>query len=298
MAIQRHMAEAESLRKRKEAENEAHQQMEILYQEAQESNLLKEEFIATLSHELRTPMTAILGWAELLVKNECPPEDFPMAFSVIHRNAITQNKLINDLLDFSRIITGKLKIENQQVNLEEVVRAAVDSIGFSLRAKKIDFHLSVDPSAGPVAGDAHRLQEVVWNLLSNAVKFTPQGGQISTRIQRHGSKIKLIVQDTGEGIDAEFLPHMFERFRQADGSLTRQHGGLGLGLTIAQHLVELHGGQIEAASLGKNKGAQLIVTLPMTAVRLPVTSAPLSPLTSPIPENAFLQGGQNGSATQ
>lgn len=244
-------------------EMETRKKIESLYIEAQESNRLKEEFLHNLSHELRTPMNAITGWAELLTKGECSTSDYPNVFSAIYRNAIAQNKLINDLLDQSRITTGKLTIEKKPVEFDKVVQAALESIQLSAQTKSILLTLKIESSEVLISGDPERLHEVVCNLLSNAVKFTPNGGRVDLKIFREGSMITLQVQDNGAGIDPTFLPYVFDRFRQADGSLIRRHGGLGLGLSIVRHLVELHGGQVEAQSDGIGKGTTLIARFPL-----------------------------------
>ncbi|MCA1565965.1 MAG: PAS domain-containing protein, partial [Acidobacteria bacterium] len=199
---------------------------------AEESNSLKDEFLATLSHELRTPLTAILGWTSMLNAGRLDDETSARALSTIHRNARSQVQLIDDLLDVSRIITGKLRLEVSTIGLVQVIEAAVDAVRPAAEAKNIRLQVLLDPQVGPISGDADRLQQVVWNLLTNAVKFTPKGGRVQVRLERINSHVEITVSDTGKGIDAEFLPHVFDRFRQADQKSTRAHGGLGLGLSI------------------------------------------------------------------
>ena len=234
--------------------------------EAEAANRLKDEFLATLSHELRTPLTAILGWAKLLADGEVAPERTADAFAAIHRNARAQAQLIDDLLDVSRVITGQLRIEVTNVSLAAVVEAAAAVVRPAAAAKGVGLHVQFEADALTVNGDPARLQQVVWNLLSNAVKFTPAGGRVEARVRRAGSQLEVAVSDTGQGIEPEFLPHVFERFRQADMGTTRRHGGLGLGLAIVRHLVELHGGTVEASSEGPGRGSTFAVKLPLRAV--------------------------------
>jgi PAS domain S-box-containing protein len=234
-----------------------------LYKEAQEANRLKDEFLATLSHELRTPLNSILGWAQILRTRSLSAEKISKALETIERNARNQSQLIEDLLDVSRIITGKLRLNVEQVNLMAVIDAALDSVRPALESKGLQLVTALDPNLGPVAGDSDRLQQVVWNLLSNAIKFTPPGGRISVSLICQESEVELEVSDTGQGITPEFLPFVFERFRQADGSTTRAFGGLGLGLTIVQYLTELHGGSVSVFSAGKGQGATFTVRLPL-----------------------------------
>jgi PAS domain S-box-containing protein len=231
--------------------------------EAEAANRLKDEFLSTLSHELRTPLTAIIGWSNLLIQGEVDENKQAQALRTIARNAKSQGQLIDDLLEVSRIITGKLHLEFSPCHLQAVVDAALESIRPTAEAKGIRFEASFEPGVGPVSGDPDRLQQIVWNLLSNAVKFTPRGGVVQVGFEREGSHVEIVVTDTGEGIRPEFLPHVFERFRQADGSTTRVHGGLGLGLAIVRHLVELHGGHVRAESEGEGKGATFTVRLPL-----------------------------------
>ncbi|HVG28703.1 MAG TPA: response regulator [Pyrinomonadaceae bacterium] len=231
--------------------------------DAERANRTKDEFLATLSHELRTPLTAILGWARLLRTSRFEGEQLTRALETIERNARSQSQLIDDLLDVSRIITGKLRIDAQPIELVPIVEAAIDSIRPAAEAKSISFGVALDPAAGRVSGDADRMQQVVWNLFSNAVKFTPEGGRVEVSLERAGSHARISVADTGVGIDAKFLPFIFDRFRQADGSTTRKHGGLGLGLAIVRHLVELHGGEVSVRSDGAERGSTFQVVLPL-----------------------------------
>jgi PAS domain S-box-containing protein len=234
--------------------------------EAEAANRVKDEFLSTLSHELRTPLTAIMGWADLLLHNEVQPEKHLQAIETIFRNANSQCQLINDLLEVSRIITGKLRLEFVACELHSVIEAAAESIRPTAEAKGVRLQVLLEPHVGPVLGDSERLQQVVWNLLSNGVKFTRKGGLVQVTLQRINSHVEIVVNDTGVGIKSDFLPHVFDRFRQADGSTTRTYGGLGLGLAIVRHLVELHGGMAWAESAGENQGAKFTVRLPsMTA---------------------------------
>jgi signal transduction histidine kinase/CheY-like chemotaxis protein len=231
--------------------------------EAEAANTLKDEFLATLSHELRTPLNAVLGWARMLKTSSLDESTAKRAIDVIERNAKVQLQLIEDLLDVSRIITGKLRLDVRAVAPGTVVEAAVDALRPAAEAKAIRLQPVIDPRAGPVSGDPDRLQQIVWNLLSNAVKFTPRGGRVQIRVERANSHVEIVVTDTGKGIPPEVLPHVFDRFRQADSSSQRSHGGLGIGLALVKSLVELHGGSVEAASPGPDQGATFIVKLPL-----------------------------------
>ena len=233
---------------------------------AEEASRLKDEFLATVSHELRTPLTAVLGWAHLLRSGQMDDESVARALETIERNARAQNRMIDELLDVSRIITGKLRLDVRPVELPLVVETAVESVRPAAEARGVRLQAILDPRAGPVSGDPDRLQQVIWNLLSNAVKFTPKGGRVQVRLARINSHVEITVSDTGQGIEPEFLPYVFDRFRQADMTQTRAHGGLGLGLAIARHLLELHGGTISAASAGAGRGATFTVTLPLMVV--------------------------------
>lgn len=255
------------------AEQEAGQERERLLREAreardeaQQANRAKDEFLAMLSHELRTPLNAILGWAVALRTMEWDEETRASGLETIERNAVAQTKLIEDILDVSGIINGKLRLEIQQIDFIPTIEAAVAAVRPAAEAKEIELLLTLDPSAGPLFGDPNRLQQIVWNLLSNAIKFTPRGGQVQVGLERTNTDAVLRVIDTGEGIDPGFLPYVFDRFRQADSSNTRPHEGLGLGLSIVRHLVELHGGIVQAHSLGKGKGSTFTVFFPFKAV--------------------------------
>jgi signal transduction histidine kinase/CheY-like chemotaxis protein len=231
--------------------------------EAEAANTLKDEFLATLSHELRTPLNAVLGWSRMLKAGSLDQATAKRAVDVIERNANAQLQLIEDLLDVSRIVTGKLRLDVRAVALASVIEAAVDTLRPAAEAKSIRLQPVVDPRAGPVSGDPDRLQQIVWNLLSNAVKFTPRGGRVQIRLERVNSHVEIVVTDTGKGIAADMLPHVFDRFRQADGSSQRAHGGLGIGLALVKSLVELHGGSVQAASAGLDQGATFTVKLPL-----------------------------------
>ena len=231
-----------------------------------EASRLKDEFLATVSHELRTPLTAILGWAHLLRGGQLDKEGATKALEVVERSARAQSQLIDDLLDVSRIITGKLRLDVRQVDPGSFIEAAVESVRPAADAKDVRIQKVMDTGVVSVAGDPARLQQVVWNLLSNSIKFTPRGGRVQVRLERINSHIEIAVSDTGVGIEPEFLPHVFERFRQADQTTTRNHSGLGLGLAIVRHLVELHGGTVHAESPGQGQGATFTVKLPVVPV--------------------------------
>jgi PAS domain S-box-containing protein len=235
--------------------------------DAERASLMKDEFLSTLSHELRTPLSAILGWSQLLKMGDYTPGDLAEGLETIERNARAQTRLIDDLLDMNRIISGKIRLDVQPTELAQVVDSAVESVRPSADAKGIRLRKVLDPLAGPVSGDPTRLQQVVWNLLTNAIKFTPKGGRVDVLVERVNSHIEVTVSDSGEGIAPEFLPHVFERFRQADSSISRRHGGLGLGLSIVRQLVELHGGTVRAKSAGEGQGSTFMVSLPLAPVR-------------------------------
>jgi signal transduction histidine kinase len=237
----------------------------LLYRNAQEANRLKEDFLATLSHELRTPLNALLGWTQMLKSAGLDDATRRRALDSVERNAQAQAVLINDLLDVSRVMSGKLRLDERPVDLQAVVLAAVDAVRPAVRAREIDLDVTMTPVAGEVVGDPDRLQQIVWNLLSNAVKFTPPRGRVQLSVEQVGGAVQLAVADSGAGIDPAFLPHVFERFRQADSSTTRSHGGLGLGLAIVRHLVDLHGGTVTVDSEGLGRGSRFVVTLPLGA---------------------------------
>jgi signal transduction histidine kinase/ActR/RegA family two-component response regulator len=231
--------------------------------EAEDACRLKDEFLATVSHELRTPLTAIIGWTHMLRSNGLDKSAEARALEIIERNAKSQAQLVEDILDVSRVITGKLRLNVAPVDAASIINAAIDSVQLAAETKGIQLGVTFDPSARHIAGDAVRLQQVVWNLLSNAIKFSPSGGRIEVRLERAGSVAQLSVSDTGDGISPDFLPFIFDRFRQADGTSTRRHGGLGLGLSIVRHLVELHGGTVHAESAGEGCGATFTIRLPL-----------------------------------
>jgi signal transduction histidine kinase/ActR/RegA family two-component response regulator len=248
--------------------------------DAEAANRSKDEFLATLSHELRTPLNTMLGWVHLLRYGKLDSATTARGIDVLERSTRTQAQLIDDLLDVSRIVTGKLRLETRPTELPAVIEAAIEAVRPAVEARGVELAVQLDPSAGPVMGDATRLQQIVWNLLSNAVKFTPRGGKIEVTLERAGSEARITVCDTGQGIPAAFLPYLFERFRQADTGSTRTYGGLGLGLAIVRHLVELHGGTVQAASDGPGKGATFTVLLPIMAVRLHPRSDGAAPWSS------------------
>jgi CheY-like chemotaxis protein len=235
-----------------------------------------------VSHELRTPLNAILGWTHVMTSNAADPELLRRGLDVVMRNTRIQAQLISDLLDMSRILSGKLRLTIERVDLAAVIRHAIETVQQSANDKHLQLRHEVSLPEVPIAGDPARLQQVVWNLLSNAIKFTPDGGSIVVRLQRVGRDVELTVADTGVGIGPEFLPHIFDRFQQADVSITRRFGGLGLGLSIVRHLVELHGGTIQAESPGEGKGATFTVTLPSgtPAQAAATTTADASPRVS------------------
>ncbi len=258
---------------RKDAEQAYSLSAELLIREqaarkqAEEASRMKDEFLATVSHELRTPLNAILGWSVILRRNPADTKTAAQAIESIERNARAQTQLIEDLLDVSRIITGRMRLDVQPVEMPVIIQTAVDAIRPAADAKEISLQVIVDSGVGPVSCDPGRLQQIVWNLLSNAVKFTPQGGRVEVRLEQINSYVEITVSDTGKGISQEFLPYVFDRFRQADSSYNRIHGGLGLGLAIVRQLVELHGGTVEAGSVGEGQGATFRVKLPVATGR-------------------------------
>jgi len=235
--------------------------------EAERSSQMKDEFLATLSHELRTPLSSILGWSQVLRNAARSEADLQKGLDIIERNARVQTQLIEDLLDMSRIISGKVRLDIQPLEPVSFIEAAIETVRPAAEAKGIRLEKVLDPSAIPISGDPNRLQQVAWNLLSNAIKFTPRNGKVQVMLERVNSHVEIHVTDTGIGIEPRFLDHVFERFRQADSSTTRRYGGLGLGLSIVKHLVELHGGSVRARSDGKDQGATFTVSLPLMAVQ-------------------------------
>ncbi len=254
---------------RKQAEQERERLLErerAAREEAEAANRIKDEFLAVLSHELRSPLNPILGWSQLLRSGILDATKTAHALETIERNAKLQTQLIEDLLDVSRILRGKLSLTRAPVDLAATIEAALETVRLATQAKSIQIHMRLDSTTGQVLGDSTRLQQVVWNLLANAVKFTPTGGQIEIRLEKRGSQAQIQVADTGKGIPPDFLPHVFEYFRQADATTTRKFGGLGLGLAIVRNLVELHGGTVWAESPGEERGATFTVRLPLMSV--------------------------------
>ena len=235
--------------------------------EAERASQMKDDFLATLSHELRTPLNAVLGWANVLRDDPTVSESVSEGLAIIERNARAQNQIIEDLLDMSRIVSGKVRLDVHRTDLAPILEAAIETVRPAAAAKGIRVQTVLDPAASPVSGDPNRLQQVFWNLLSNAIKFTPKEGRVQVILERVESHLEVSIIDSGKGIDRDFLPHVFDRFRQADSSTTRQFGGLGLGLAIVKQLVELHGGTVRVASEGKGTGATFIVVLPLTILR-------------------------------
>ncbi len=266
-AVQAESERAELLRRERQAR-----------EDAEEASRLKEEFLATVSHELRTPLNAVVGWSRLVRSGQLDSQGMAHALEVIERNASAQRQIIEDLLDVSRIITGKLRINTQRADLLLVIHAAIDAVRPAAEAKEIDLRTHFEAPDMIVKADVERLQQILWNLLANAVKFTPQRGTVDLYLRQCGSLAEISIEDSGPGIPAEFLPRIFERFSQADGSSTRKHGGLGLGLAIVRHLVELHGGTVSASNRDENGGAVLTVSLPAiepTAAELMTRSIPI-----------------------
>jgi PAS domain S-box-containing protein len=282
-------------RKRAEEDRaELLQRERIARSEAEKANRLKDEFLATLSHELRTPLNAVIGWARMLGSGRLDRENSKHALEVIERNAWAQKQIIEDILDVSRVITGKLQLNLGPVDLVAVIDAALDAMRPAMEAKEIQIETLIDASLRLVSGDADRLQQVVWNILSNAAKFTPSGGRVEISVSQSATHVHIRVKDTGPGIEPEFLPYVFERFRQADGSTTRTHGGLGLGLAIVRHLVELHGGTIAAESSEADSGAIFTIRLPLPSgeLRLEALTGADAALKETQSEQASLEGLQ------
>lgn len=238
-------------------------------------NRMKDEFLSTLSHELRTPLQSIMGWLQLLQEG-ADAEELAQGLEVISRSATALQQIIEDLLDMNRILSGKVRLEVQPQPLGEILQSAVETVSPAAQAKGITLRAVLDPLSGTVAADAQRLQQVFWNLLTNAIKFTPRAGKVEVLLRQVHSHCEVCITDTGIGISAEFLPYVFDRFQQADASTTRTHAGLGLGLAIVKHLVELHGGTVEARSPGVGQGATMVVKIPVAAVSVPAVAAPES----------------------
>lgn len=245
---------------------------QVLREEAEDVNRLKDEFLATVSHELRAPLNAIQGWVKLLRDGRLSPEETARALETIERGARAQTRIISDLLDVSRIITGKLRLNARPIQPAAAIEAAVESLRHAAEAKEIGVELVIDRQAGPVAGDSDRLRQIMWNLVSNAIKFTPERGHVQLKLERAGEYVEITVSDTGVGIAPDFLPFVFDRFRQGDGSSTRRQGGLGLGLAIVRHLTEMHGGGVRAQSSGPDQGATFVVRLPLARLATNETS--------------------------
>jgi signal transduction histidine kinase/ActR/RegA family two-component response regulator len=241
---------------------------------AEAANRAKDEFLAVVSHELRTPLNAVYGWARLLQAGQIRDEQAERALDAIVRNANAQVQLIDDLLDVSRVVSGKMRLDVRPVDLRTVIEGALDAVRPAAEAKAIRLQSVLDPRAAPITGDPGRLQQVIWNLLMNAVKFTPKDGRVQVHLQRVNSHVEIIVSDTGPGIAPDVLPFIFDRFRQADSSSTRAHSGLGLGLALVKHLVELHGGSVDAQSPGEGKGATFVVRLPLAIAEIPAGPRP------------------------
>ena len=264
-----------------------------LFDDAQKANRLKDEFLAVLSHELRTPLNAILGYARLMRGNMLPAAQIARGFEILERNARWLTQIVDDVLDVSRIVSGKIRLDVQAVELSTVLDNAVATVQPAADAKGVRVQAVIDPRVGPVSGDPDRLQQVVWNLLSNAVKFTPKGERVQVRLERVNSHVEIVVSDTGIGIRDDFLPQVFERFRQADSGPTRSSGGLGLGLAIVRHIVEMHGGTVHAASAGEGLGATFTVRLPLMSVQPPAAPKrehPLAETRDPLRELTGLAG--------
>ncbi len=245
----------------------ARRRVEAIVAELETANRMKDDFLATVSHELRTPLNAILGWVQIMQKHEIAPEKREHALETIERNARIQSQLIEDLLDVSRIVSNKLRLDVTNVDLGAVIEGAIEAVRPAATAKRVTLHRTVTSDTCTVLGDPDRLQQVIWNLLANAVKFTPSGGTVSVSVHARENLVDIVVADTGQGIAREFLPHVFERFRQADATTTRKFGGLGLGLAIVRSIVELHGGSVKVDSPGRGQGATFTVSLPVSAVR-------------------------------
>ena len=264
-----------------------------LYAEAQEANRIKDDFLAVLSHELRTPLNAIVGYSRLMRGNMLPPDQVTRAIETLERNARWLTQIVDDVLDVSRIVSGKVRLDVQTIEPAVIVDNAIGTIQPAADAKNVRVQALIDPRIGPISGDPGRLQQVLWNLLSNAVKFTPKGGRVQVRLERVNSHIEIVVSDTGIGISKEFLPLVFDRFRQADSGSTRRTGGLGLGLSIVKHLVEMHGGNVTADSPGEDQGSTFTVRLPLMIVHQSAAQTrehPLAERRNPLQQLADLEG--------
>ena len=262
-ALKEAMQQAESANRERlqllESERDARSQ-------AERANRVKDEFLATLSHELRTPLNAVLGWTNILQRGNIQREELKQGLETIERNARIQAQIIEDLLDMSRIISGKVRLEVQQTDLSAVLNESIETLRVTAEAKSVRLQSVMDPFAGPISGDPNRLRQVFWNILHNAIKFTPKGGNVQVRLERVGSQVEVNVIDSGDGIAPDFLPYIFDRFQQGDASTTRRHGGLGLGLAIVKQLVELHGGKVRVKSGGIGQGTTFTLLLPLIAV--------------------------------
>lgn len=276
----------DALSAQQRAEQEAVEKQH-LYEEAARANEVKDQFLATVSHELRTPLTSILGWAQMLTSGKLNPAMTERAVATIERNARAQAQIVEDLLDISRIVSGKLRLNVQLFSPHMAVEGAIDALRPAALAKSVDLQVVVDPRAGPISGDPERLQQIVWNLLANAVKFTPKGGRVHLALQRDHSNVQIVVTDNGAGIPSDYLPRVFDSFTQVDSSSSRKHGGLGLGLAIVKKLVELHGGTVHAHSEGVGKGASFTVSLPVAPLSYSqvLPAAPRVNGTSPVPHD-------------
>jgi signal transduction histidine kinase/ActR/RegA family two-component response regulator len=255
---------------------------------AESANRAKDEFLATLSHELRNPLNAMLGWARLLESGKLDEEQTRRALQIILRNVDAQVRLVDDLLDMSSVISGRMRLTLQVVDLRDVIQEVLESVRPGAAAKGLRLHALLESPGAPISGDPDRLRQVVWNLLSNAVKFTPRGGRVEVKAQRVGSHAEIVVADTGQGIHADLLPYVFDRLRQGDSTSTRTHGGTGLGLALVRHLVELHGGNIFAESAGEGQGATFVVKLPLLVVD--VREHPIAPQETSLPGAVSLAG--------
>ncbi len=269
---------------RKRAEEVHRRLLESAHAEADTANVIKDEFMTTLSHELRTPLTSILGWSNMLIDGNLDEAASKHALEIIVRNARAQKRLIDDLLDISRIIAGKLRLNVRPVELAPMIEAVVDGVRPAADARSIYLQTALDSHISPISGDPDRLQQIFWNLLTNAIKFTPTGGHVQVRLERIASHVEITINDTGQGIDPELLPHVFDRFRQSDVSSSRRHGGLGLGLAIVRQLVELHGGTVTAESPGAGEGTTFKVILPLMSVHHELSDGEM---TRPLSEVTF-----------